>query len=141
MEYKIFTDVLVARIDKGEEIVEAIKEICTKEKISLGKINAIGAVNKAKIGLFETDIKKYHSTVLTGDFEITSLLGTVTEMNDEPYLHLHINLADSSFKTFGGHLNEAYVSATCELTIQIIKGSVGRKFSEEIGLNLFEFKK
>lgn len=139
MEYKNFGDVLVARIDKGEEIVESIKKICIKEKISLGKINAIGAVNKAKIGLFETGIKKYHSTVLTGDFEIASLSGTVTAIGNEPYLHLHISLADSTFKTFGGHLNEAYVSATCELTIQIIKGSVGRRFSEEIGLNLFEF--
>lgn len=139
MEYRVFNDVLVARIDKGEEIVASIREICVKEKICLGKVNAIGAVNRARIGLFETGIKKYNSTELTGDFEIVSLSGTVTMMDGEPYLHLHINLADSGFKTFGGHLNEAYVSATCELTLHIIKGSVGRRFSEEIGLNLMEF--
>lgn len=139
MKYKVLKDIIVARIDKGEEIVESIKDICIKEDISLGKINAIGAVNKVKIGLFETSNKKYHSTVLTGDFEITSLSGTITEKDEKPYLHLHINLADSSFKTFGGHLNEAYVSATCELTIQIMDGKVDRKFSEEIGLNLLEF--
>ncbi|NLC69622.1 MAG: DNA-binding protein [Clostridiaceae bacterium] len=140
MEYRVFADVLIARIDKGEEIVASIKNICAKEKILLGKINAIGAVKKARIGLFETGTKRYISTELNGDFEIVSLSGTVTGMNGEPYLHLHVNLADSSFKTYGGHLNEAYVSATCELTLQIIKeGSVGRKFSEEIGLNLMEF--
>lgn len=40
---------------------------------------------------------------------------------------------------FGGHLNEATVSATCEMVIQIIDGKVDRYFDEEIGLNLFRF--
>ncbi|HOJ10859.1 MAG TPA: DNA-binding protein [Clostridiales bacterium] len=139
MEYRVFGDKIVARIDKGEEIIESIKKICIKEKTALGKVSALGAVNRAKIGLFETGIKKYHSAELSGDFEITSLSGTITEMDGEPYLHIHINLAGADHKTFGGHLNEAYVSATCELVIDVINGRVGRKFSKEIGLNLMEF--
>ncbi|HHV97167.1 MAG TPA: DNA-binding protein [Clostridiaceae bacterium] len=139
MKYKIFGNTVIARIDKGEEIVSSILEICKKENIKLGKVSAIGAVNKVKIGLFKTGEKKYYSDILTGEFEITSLLGNVTTMNDEVYLHLHINISDSSFKTFGGHLNEAYVSGTCELFIDVIDGHMDRKFSEEIGLNLLEF--
>ena len=40
---------------------------------------------------------------------------------------------------FGGHLNRAEVSATCEMVIQIIQGQVDRYFDESIGLNLFRF--
>ena len=31
------------------------------------------------------------------------------------------------------------ISATCEIVVDVIDGKVDRKFSEEIGLNLFEF--
>ena len=32
MEYRRFENTIIARIDKGEEIVEKVKEIATKEK-------------------------------------------------------------------------------------------------------------
>ena len=40
----------------------------------------------------------------------------------------------------GGHLNQAVISATAEIILNRISGTVERKFSEEIGLNLFDFQ-
>lgn len=140
MEYKRFDDKYVVRLDKGEEIVETLKNFCEEKDIKLGWINGLGAVNKATIGLFETNEKEYHSVELAGDHEITSLIGNISTMDGEVYLHLHANLADDSYNTKGGHLNSAVISATGEFTIGVIEGSVGRKFSEEIGLNLYDFK-
>ena len=42
-------------------------------------------------------------------------------------------------EVFGGHLNRAVVSATCEMVIHMIDGSVDRTFDEETGLNVFRF--
>lgn len=139
MEYRRFDNVIVARLDKGEEILEKIKEISLKEDIRLANINALGATNDITVGVFKTAEKKYYSNSFTGDMEIVSLTGTVNTMNGEFYSHLHMSCGDVNGNVFGGHLNRAVVSATCELVMYIIDGRVDRKFSEEIGLNLFEF--
>jgi hypothetical protein len=139
MEYKKFGNKFIVRMDKGEEIVETLKEFCKKNEIKLGSIQGLGAVNKATIGLFETATKEYHSTELTGDHEITSLLGNISTMDGEVYLHLHINLADHEYKTYGGHLNSAVIGATGEFIIDVIEGTVDRAFNQEIGLNLYKF--
>ncbi|MBI9088925.1 MAG: DNA-binding protein [Desulfobacterium sp.] len=139
MEYKAFGKTYVVRIDRGEEILSQVKQVCEAEKITLGKISGLGAVNKAVVGLFETATQEYRSTVMTGDFEITSLTGNITTMEGEVYLHVHANLAGADNSTFGGHLNEAVVSATCELILQAFEGQVNRAFDETIGLNLLDF--
>lgn len=140
MEYKRIGNKYIIRIDKGEEIYEILKKFCEDQQITLGWVKGIGAVNKAVIGLFETKNKKYHSIELKGDYEITSLLGNISTMNGEAYLHLHINLSDQEFKTYGGHLNSAVISATGEFMIESIEGKIDREFNEEVGLNLYSFK-
>ena len=60
-------------------------------------------------------------------------------MNGEFYSHLHMSAGNDKGEVFGGHLNKAIVSATCEMIINIIDGTVDRKYDENIGLNLFDF--
>ena len=139
MEYKRFKNTIVARIDKGEEILDKIKEIALKENIKLANINALGATNDFTVGVFKTKEKKYYSNEFKGDFEIVSLTGSINTMNDEFYSHIHMSCGDSEGKVFGGHLNRAVVSATVEMFIYIIDGRVDRYHDEEIGLNLFKF--
>ncbi len=139
MEYRRFKSTIVARIDKGEEILECIKKIALKEDIKLANINALGATNNFVVGVFKTDEKKYYSNEFKGDFEIVSLTGTINTMNDEFYTHIHMSAGNDKGQVFGGHLNKAIVSATCEMIINIIDGRVDRYFDENIGLNLFKF--
>ena len=138
MEYRRFNDTIVARIDKGE-ILENIKKIALAENIKLANVNALGATNDFTVGVFKVDEKKYYSNSFSGNFEITSLTGTINTMNGEFYTHIHMSAGNDKGEVFGGHLNRAVVSATCEMIINIIDGVVDRRFDENIGLNLFEF--
>ena len=139
MEYRRFNNKIVLRIDKGEEILDSIKSLALKENIKLANINALGAVGEFTVGVFKTQEKKYYANEFKGDFEIVSLTGTINTMNDEFYSHLHMSAGDDKGQVFGGHLNKAIVSATCEMIINIIDGTVDREYNEEIGLNLFKF--
>ena len=141
MDYRRFKNTIVARIDKGEEILDKVKEIALKENIKLANINALGATNDITVGVFKTEEKKYYSNTYKGDMEIVSLTGTINTMDNEFYSHLHMSCGDINGNVFGGHLNKAIVSATCEMIINIIDGNVDRSKSYEIGLNLFDFNK
>ena len=139
MEHARFGNNIIARIDKGEEIISSIEKIVNSENISLASINALGAVGEFTVGVFKTKEKKYYSNSFKGDFEIVSLHGTVSTMEDRPYFHLHMSAADENANVFGGHLNQAIVSATCEMVITVIDGKVSREYNDNIGLNLFKF--
>lgn len=139
MEYRRFENTIVARIDKGEEILEQIQKIAERESITLASVQALGAVGKFTVGVFHTLEKQYYANEFEGNFEIVSLTGTINTMNHMFYCHLHMSAGNDKGEVFGGHLNRAIVSATCEMIIQVIQGEVDRRFDEEIGLNLFEF--
>ncbi|WP_294189809.1 PPC domain-containing DNA-binding protein [uncultured Clostridium sp.] len=139
MEYRVFGEIIVLRLEKGEEVIESIKNLCEKEDIKVGSISGLGASNHVVVGLFKVDEKKYYSNTFEEDFEITNLTGNISRMNGEVYLHIHGTFANVEGKCVGGHLNKAVISATSEIIIDKINGEVGRQFSEEIGLNLIKF--
>ena len=140
MDYRKFNDTFVVRMDRGEEILSALTELCGKEQIRLGSVSALGAADHAVIGLYDVGARQYHRHTFDGPMEITSLLGSISVKDGEPYLHLHINLCREDMSVIGGHLNECRISATCEMIVQQIDGIVERKLDEAVtGLNLYEF--
>ena len=139
MRYARFDNTIVARIDRGEEILEQLKTIALKEDIRLAQISALGAVGDFTVGVFYTAEKEYHANRFTGDWEIVSLTGSVTRMKGEFYAHLYMSAGGTDGAVVGGHLNRATVSATCEMFITVLDGVVERRFDEAVGLNLFEF--
>ena len=136
MKTRKFDDYYIVRLDKGEEIVTALKKFCRAQNIKLGTVSGIGAANRVKIGLFDPVEKKYHDQEFSGNFEIVSLSGNITTMDGEVYLHLHIAVGDEKQRVYGGHLGQAVISATAEIVVNIFNGEVNRYFDDEVGLNL-----
>lgn len=139
MEYRRFDNTIIARIDKREEILAQVKELAVKENIKLASVTALGAICDFTVGVFDTAEKRYTSNSFQGLFEIVSLTGTINTMNDEFYTHIHMSAGNSSGQVFGGHLNRAVVSATCEMVVTVIDGKIDRYYDEDVGLNLFKF--
>ena len=140
MEYRKFPQGYVMRLDPGEEIVEQLTALADRENVRLGCVSALGAANDVTIGIFSTGEKQYHSRRYQGDFEISALVGSVTRMEGEPYLHLHITIGNPvTGEVHAGHLTSCTISATLELFLQVWDGQVDRQFSDQVGLNLFRF--
>ena len=139
MEYRRFENTCIVRIDRGEEILEQVKVLAEKENIKLATVQALGAINEFTVGVFDTAEKKYYANHFQGLYEIVSLWGTISTMNGESYSHIHMSAGDDKGLVVGGHLNRAVVSATCEMVVTCIPGTVDRTFNEDVGLNLFKF--
>ena len=139
MDYRKFGNTYMLRIDVGEEIVKSLKEMCAREGIRLAQVSAIGAADRASVGVYDLTEKRYHQEDLEGFMEIANLSGSVTEMNGEPYIHLHGTLADQRNILHGGHVISMRVGATCEMFVQAVDGTVTREKDEGLGINLWKF--
>ena len=139
MDYRRFGDTYMLRIDVGEEILQSLKELCEKEGIRLAQVNAIGAADRAAIGVYDLAEQKYHQEDREGFMEIAGLSGSVTEMNGQPYIHLHAALADQRNIVHGGHVISLRVGATCEMFVRVLEGEVTREKDAGLGINLWKF--
>jgi predicted DNA-binding protein with PD1-like motif len=141
MEYRRFGDRIAVRMDRGDEVCAKLLELAEKENIRLASVTGIGASNDVTLGVFNTADKKYSKLRYNdSDYEIASITGNLSRQEGKPYLHLHAAIGNPvRGETHAGHLNAAVISATAEIMVGVVDGEVGRKFSDEIGLNLFEF--
>jgi len=138
---KVSTDnIFMGRIKKNEDLLLSLEDICKQNNIYLGKIEAIGAVQNAKIGYYD-QISKYCYQFIDEKLEIVNLTGNVSIKDNKPMVHAHITLADKNGKTYGGHLALGTVVFACEFIIQSFKGSdFIRKFDDETNLTLWDIK-
>lgn len=136
MQAKRFGDVWLVRIDAGEDIPTSLLAFAEENDIKLATLGGLGAVDHAKYGLFDPEQKKFVPNIKDEYLEVVSVDGTLSTMGGKPYLHLHATFADVEGRVFGGHVNEARVSATAEISVHIMLGSIDRSFDETTGLNL-----
>ena len=136
MEYKRLENKIVFRLEMGEGLMESTQRIATAENVKLASINGIGACSKIEMGYIDLSIKEYVFKTFKGNLEILQATGNITLKDGEPFPHIHISVANEDCKAFGGHLNEAIISATFEGVMQIMDHEINREFNEDLGLAL-----
>lgn len=140
MEYTQIDGKVLLRLDRGEEIVHSLTQICKTLDIQAGVITGIGATDKATVGLLDTKTKQYRSKEFVGDHEIASLIGNISTLQGETYLHLHVNLCNDKHISIGGHLSSAMVSVTFEGVIEVFAAEMKRLYDGSTGINMLHFK-
>src|SRR3989344_2337114 len=136
MKYKKDKNTYFIRLERGEKIIETLKNFCPKNKIKCGYFFGIGALDEVEMAHYIVENKKYTSKAFKQPLEIVNMSGNITTMNNEVYLHCHITLSDEKMRAIAGHLKEGSISATCEIVIVKLETTVSRKHDDFIGLNL-----
>lgn len=128
----------MGKLSYGCDLLAEITSICQKENIRLGRIEALGAVQKAHIGFYDQQTREYRFLTLPQPLEITKLIGNISLKDGKSFVHAHVTLADETGKAFGGHLAPGTVVFACEFIIEAFEGPLfERSFDEETGLPLW----
>ncbi len=144
MDYRKFNDTYYIRMDKGDEIIASILEICKKENISCAYYNGIGGCKSAEIQTFKPEEGEFETEEVSGMLELVSIMGNiVTDENDKICHHTHAMFAyveNGEHKTIGGHLKSTTVLYTAEIELRpVLGGSIGRKKDPETGTGFWSF--
>jgi len=133
--------VYMGRLDYGADLLEELTRICKDRSLVCGRVEAIGAVQKACIGYYDQTKREYQFHTLERPLEILKLAGNVSVKDGEPMVHAHITLADGEGRAFGGHLAPGTVIFACECIVEAFEGpTFNREFDVETGLPLWPMK-
>lgn len=139
MEYKVFEDTILVRLDKGDEIVKSLMKVAGTEKLMLASVSGIGATDDFEVGVFDIKRSDYEHFRFRGIHEIVALVGNLTTKDGAPYIHLHITCAGEGGKIVGGHLFNAKISLTAEIFLHKADGNADRLRDETLGINKIRF--
>jgi len=124
--------------ERGEELMTTLTRFCEENEMHWGQLQAIGAVEDVEIGFYDLENKRYVFRLEEGLFEVASMDGNISEIDERPVIHVHAVLSrcDETLETIGGHLRTARVAVTLELCLWNVSQPLLREPDEETGLNL-----
>ena len=112
---------------------------CKDAGVSAGSLSGLGAVNNTEIAYYDLETKEYLTKRFEDDREVVSLVGNVALVEGEPFIHAHVALGDRDMQMVGGHLVEATVAVTLEVSISVIPDATfQRTLNDMIGLKLLQ---
>ncbi len=138
MKYKKFGSYFVLRIEKGEDVIEALKQFACETKIFSAFFFGLGVGQDLELGYFDAVKENYHRKKFSGEYEFTSLSGNISRFTDEPAVHCHVTITDQNFQACGGHLFRATIPATCEIVVFPFNEPLMRFEDEPTGLRLLD---
>lgn len=124
--------------DRGEDVLSTLRLFAENEGVHWATFDAIGAVEDVEIGYYDLESREYVLRQEDGPFEVVSLKGNITELNEGPTIHAHAALAraDASLEMLGGHVRSMRVAITLEMVVWVVSQPLLREPDDETGLNL-----
>lgn len=144
MDYRKYNDTYYIRMDKGDEIIGKICDVCRKENIRSAIYSGIGGCSKAEIQTFIPDKGIFETQELSGMLELVSLNGDIiTDEEGQLFHHTHAVFSykkDGVHGMSGGHMKSITVLYTAEIELRpVIGGTIGRKKDPVTGTGFWDF--
>ena len=126
----------MGRIPRGADLVPWLDSFVQEQGIASGVVGAVGVVERARLGFFDTVAGRYIVTEVDGHREIAALAGDVSLRPDgRPGVHCHAVLSDPAGETRGGHVLEGTPVFYAEFWVLDLEGQAfARERDPETGV-------
>ena len=144
MEYRKFGDTIYIRMDRGDEIIGSILDLCRKERILSAVFLGIGGCSEAEIQTYLAEKDEFETQTLRGTLELVSMTGNVISDEDEKlYHHTHALFSYKDGKEHlvsAGHIKSITVSYTAEIELRpVVGGVINRQYDPVTGTGFWRF--
>ena len=131
----MFKKIHVFRVMPGQELLTGITTYCRQNNVTSGVIiGIIGSVTKIKLNYLLKLPGDYKTIEYTGPLEIVCAQGTVALKEGNLMLHIHMQLSSPEI-SHGGHVGDAMIFSTAEVTIGELDYQLNRTLDQYTGLN------
>ena len=129
---------LIVSLERGDDIRSVVETLAAEKGIVAAELSAIGAIEDPLLGFYDLRDKEYRRKPFPGIWELVSLQGNITMRDGKPFLHAHVAIGGSDFRTFGGHLFDGKTGVVIEMFIVPLGRPLHRIPCDEIGLARWE---
>ncbi len=139
MEYGLENNILVAKLDDGEELFQSLEKIMSEiDQKSAVVLSGIGMLRDFKVGFYNEETGDYEWDEFVEPKELLSLNGSITE---EGSMHLHVEVGGRDHDVTGGHLDGGKVFNVAELTLLVFEElTLSRKKDEDRDMYLLSVR-
>ena len=129
------------KFEKDELLLESLTQYAKDNNIKTAEISFIGAVQNVNVMYFNQSKKEYDKHTFDGGHEVLNGLGNISILDDEPFVHVHMTVADKNGNAFGGHLDEGTKIWLIEAVIKqptFFGKGIERHFDDELCLSVWK---
>ncbi len=144
MEYRNYGETFYIRMDRGDEIVRSILDVCRNERIRAAVYSGIGGCESAEIQTCNPKAGVFELQRIQGRLELVSLNGNVAVNQDGELTH-HTHAAFSyqeggNHRLAAGHIKAATVLYTAEIELRpVVGGEITRAYDEKNRTRYWKF--
>ena len=145
MDYRKYGGAVYVRMDKGDEIISGLLDICRKEQIPSAVFSGIGGCSEAQIQTFLPETRTFETQTVRGMLELVSMTGNVISDGHQQLCH-HTH-AVFSYKNgeqhciAAGHIKSITVLYTAEIELRpVLGGTIQRQFDPETSTGFWSFQ-
>ena len=124
----------ILSLKEGESLFQSIINYTSSINLKSGIFTGIGALSDITMSFYHRE--QHIKRLFQGTYEIASLTGNVTFIDEALFLHIHAAIADHNFQVFGGHLISAKAGASAEIAITPLNYSIHRKKHPDLDIKV-----
>lgn len=138
MKVQKFAEGYLVRLERDEEITEALTKFIKANEIHAGTVLGLGGIADAELGFYDLPSRTYLHQTFPGNLELIHYMGNITLVDSEPFIHAHAVVSGPDYIARAGHFFSARVAITGEFVIRPADWQVSRALDDFTGLKLMD---